>query len=69
MFAEDDLVASEFANISKSTKSLVEVETANASAIRNAFGHELEVQKQIAANRNQLFPVLSKFPDFTHWSG
>lgn len=27
--------------------------------------HELEVQKQIAARRNQLFPVLSKFSDFT----
>lgn len=65
VFAEDDLVASEFANIAKSIKSLVEVETANAAAMQNAFVHELEVQKQIAARRNQLFPMQSKLSGFT----
>ncbi|KAF8691536.1 hypothetical protein HU200_040684 [Digitaria exilis] len=52
----------------KSLKNLVEVQTSNAAAmnvIQSAYAHELEAQKQTDKRREQLFFVLTKFPQFT----
>nr|CAB3473549.1 unnamed protein product [Digitaria exilis] len=67
-FVEDDVVSCEFSNLSKSLKNLVEVQTSNAAAmnvIQSAYAHELEAQKQTDKRREQLFSVLTKFPEFT----
>nr|CAB3481167.1 unnamed protein product [Digitaria exilis] len=67
-FVEDDAMSWEFSNLSKSLKNLVEVQTSNAAAmnvIQSAYAHELEAQKQTDKRREQLFSVLTKFPQFT----
>nr|CAB3449356.1 unnamed protein product [Digitaria exilis] len=67
-FVEDDAMSWEFSNLSKSLKNLVEVQTSNAAAmnvIQSAYAHELEAQKQTDKRREQLFFVLTKFPQFT----
>ncbi|KAL6638019.1 hypothetical protein ACP70R_025591 [Stipagrostis hirtigluma subsp. patula] len=69
VFAEDDVVAKELSNMTKSLKILVEAETANASAmnaIQAAYAKKLEAQKQTEERREQLFNVLSKFTEFNH---
>lgn len=67
-FVDDDAMACEFSNLTKSLKHLVEIQTSNAAAmnvIQSAYTHELEAQKQTDKRREQLFSVLNKFPEFT----
>lgn len=65
---EDDLVATELTNVSKSIRSLAEVETGNTAtlnATQAAFLQEIEVQKKLDERRNKLFPELKKISTFS----
>ena len=65
---DDGVLTSEFSNISKILKTLVESETASAAAlnaVQSAFTQKLEAQKQTAERRDRLFTVLQKYTEFS----
>uniref|UniRef100_K3XKR5 Myb/SANT-like domain-containing protein n=1 Tax=Setaria italica TaxID=4555 RepID=K3XKR5_SETIT len=65
---DDNVLASEFSNISKALNTLVEAETANAAAMnamQSAFTLEFEAQKRTDERREQLFSVLKKLSGFS----
>nr|TKW19631.1 hypothetical protein SEVIR_4G033300v2 [Setaria viridis] len=67
---DDNVLASEFSNISKALNTLVvvEAETANAAAMnamQSAFTQELEAKKRTDERREQLFSVLKKLSGFS----
>jgi ABC-type polar amino acid transport system ATPase subunit len=69
MFFDEDVFALKFSGLSKSLKTLVDAEAANAgalNAIQTAYSKELEAQKQTTERRENLFNVLQKYTEFTH---
>ncbi|KAL6624579.1 hypothetical protein ACP70R_031900 [Stipagrostis hirtigluma subsp. patula] len=65
---EDELWEAPFRSVSNSLQCLVEVEKQNAAVmtdIKTALMLEVEMQKQIEAQRGQLFAALSVLPGFT----
>lgn len=67
-FLDDEHFEAAFSSVSKSLQCLVEVEKENAAAmkdIKSALVHEVEVQKKIDAQGDQLFEALCALPGFT----